>query len=170
MMTQASIQFFFEYHYWATAHLLTACEALTPEQWNLKHGHSWDSVHGVLAHMLGAEIIWLTRWRGVSPTALLGAADFPTLAEVRYRWAEIEREGRAFIMECDDARLARPFAFSDTKGNPYSLPLGPVMLHVANHGTHHRGEVAAMLALLNVPHPEDDLIKYIREQAVPLGR
>ncbi|MGH2521990.1 MAG: DinB family protein [Anaerolineales bacterium] len=37
------------------------------------------------------------------------------------------------------------------------------MLHVANHGTHHRGELAAMLALLNAPHPEDDLLDYFIE-------
>jgi uncharacterized damage-inducible protein DinB len=159
----------FDYHYWATAQLLTACEALTPEQWEQPHGHSWASVHGVVAHMLAAEIIWLTRWQGTSPTVLLGAADFPALADVRRRWVEVESQVRAFIAECDDARLARPFSFSDTKGKPYVLPLGPVMMHVANHGTHHRGEVAAMLAQLNVPHPEDDMIRYIREQAVPSG-
>ncbi|HLB46153.1 MAG TPA: DinB family protein [Anaerolineales bacterium] len=38
------------------------------------------------------------------------------------------------------------------------------MLHLANHGTHHRGELAAMLALMDVPHPEDDLILYARQK------
>ncbi|MBI4772019.1 MAG: damage-inducible protein DinB, partial [Chloroflexi bacterium] len=34
-----------------------------------------------------------------------------------------------------------------------------------NHSNHHRGELAAMLALLNVPHPEDDMLYYFREGA-----
>jgi uncharacterized damage-inducible protein DinB len=28
--------------------------------------------------------------------------------------------------------------------------------HVANHGTHHRGELAAMFAMMEAPHPEED--------------
>jgi uncharacterized damage-inducible protein DinB len=34
------------------------------------------------------------------------------------------------------------------------------MGHLANHGTHHRGELAAMFALLEAAHPEEDWYLY----------
>lgn len=165
----STLTLFYDYHYWMTARLLQACEALTPAQWSQQHGHSWESVHGLVAHMLGAEIIWIARWQGTSLAAMPGAADFPTLADIRARWMTVEAEVRAFLAACDDTRLAQPFNYFDTKGRPYTIALGPVMLHVANHGTHHRGELVAMLALMNVPHPEDDLLRYLFGQPRPLA-
>jgi uncharacterized damage-inducible protein DinB len=164
MLTAKTLTFLYDYGYWMNARMLTACEALTAEQWDQPLGHSWGSVHGVLAHMLAAEVIWLARWRGHSPTSLLQAEAVPTLAEVRAEWARVEADLRRFIGECDEARLAADFSYTNTRGQAFSVPLGPVMLHVANHGTHHRGELVAMLTVLGVPHPEDDLLWYILEQ------
>jgi len=164
MTTLATITTLYDYHYWANAGLLRACEALKPEQWDLPLGPSWGSVHRLLVHMLDAERIWLARWQGDSPTALLKSEELPTLASVRQAWASIEAQLRAFVGQCDDARLDRDLSYANTKGVRYASPLVHLMLHLANHGTHHRGELAALLTLLEVPHPEDDLLYYLREQ------
>jgi uncharacterized damage-inducible protein DinB len=164
MVTVQTLRFLYDYHYWMNARMLQACETLTPEQWDQPLGHSWGSVHGTLAHMLAAEVIWLARWRGHSPKTMLKAEAVPVLADVRAEWARVEADLRRFIGECDEARLVADFAWVNTRGLSFSAPLGPVMLHVANHGTHHRGELVAMLTLLGVPHPEDDLLWYINEQ------
>ena len=164
-ISKATLTLIYDYHYWITAQVLDACAALTPDQWREPRGHSWGSVHGVAAHMLAAETIWLRRWQGESPQALLAAEAVPALAAVRGAWAPIEAEVRAFIAGCDEARLAADFTYVNTRGQTFSLPLGAVMLHVANHGTHHRGELAAMLATLAVPHPEDDLLYYLIARA-----
>lgn len=163
MITLSTLATLYDYHYWANARLLAACGALTPEQWDRPLGHSWGSVHGVLAHMLAAETLWLTRWQGASPTSLRQPEEFPTLADLRRAWAEVEANLRGFLRQCDDARLNRDLHYTTTKGVPQVQLLGELMLHVANHGTHHRGELAAMLAILEVPHPEDDLVYYLRE-------
>jgi uncharacterized damage-inducible protein DinB len=34
------------------------------------------------------------------------------------------------------------------------------MAHLSNHGTYHRGELAAMFAMMNAPHPEEDWYLY----------
>lgn len=163
-IANSTIRLLYDYHYWANRRMLDACESLTPEQWGKPLGHSWGSVHGLLAHMLAAEVLWLLRWKGTSPTSLLNAEEVPTLADVRRRWADQETDMRRFIALCDDARLNALLHYRTTRGDPQSDLLGVLMLHVANHGTHHRGELAAMLALLNAPHPEDDLILFAREK------
>ncbi len=164
MITIDPIRLLYDYHYWANARMLDACEALTTEQWHRPHGHSWGSAHGMLTHMLAAETIWLSRWKGTSPTILLKPEEFPALVDIRRQWAEIEDDLRRFIAACDDARLNSVLHYRTTRGDPQGDLLGVLMLHLANHGTHHRGELAAMLALMDVPHPEDDLILYARQK------
>jgi uncharacterized damage-inducible protein DinB len=164
MITLSTLTLLYDYHYWATDRMLTACERLTPDQWGRPLGHSWGSVHGMLAHMLAAEALWLSRWQGVSPTSLRQPEEFPALADVRREWSAVEANLRGFLRECDEARLNSELRYTTTKGAPQASPLGELMLHVVNHGTHHRGELAAMLALLGAPHPEDDLIFYLREK------
>lgn len=164
MLTPQSLQFMYDYHYWMNAKMLAACEALTPTQWDQAMGHSWGSVHGVVVHMLAAELIWYARWNGESPKKLAQPEEYPTLAAVRAAWAPMEAQMRAFIAQCNEARLKADFSWTNTRGQNFSAPLGPVMLHVANHATHHRGELVGMLALLDVAHPEDDLLWYIYDQ------
>ncbi|HEY6073726.1 MAG TPA: DinB family protein, partial [Anaerolineales bacterium] len=81
----------YEYNYWANARYLRAAEGLTPEQFTRKQGHSWDSVQGVLVHMMNSEIMWPRRWRGEPAAASLNSADFPTAAAVIERWAGVEQ-------------------------------------------------------------------------------
>ena len=164
MTVLSTLTLLFEYSLWADTRVLEACESLTPEQWDQSLGHSWGSVHGLLAHILAVEILWFARWQGESPTSLRSTEDFPTLADVRRAWLEVKAEMRDFIQYCDEARLQHNLSYMTTKGVPYSEPLWQLMLHLFNHGTHHRGELAAMLTLLGVPHPEDDLLFYLREK------
>lgn len=167
LIPKTTLTLIYDYHYWMNAQMLEACQALTPAQWDQALGHSWGSVHGLLVHMLAAEEIWLRRWQGESPRSLRRPEEFPLLADVRRAWMDQEQAVRAFLAGLDDARLAADFSYTNTRGQPFTLPLGPVMLHVANHGTHHRGELVAMLAILEVAHPEDDLLRYLQAQVKP---
>jgi uncharacterized damage-inducible protein DinB len=162
----ATLTLLYNYHYWANAKFIEACIALTPEQWAQPLGHSWGTVQGLLAHMALAEDIWFSRiLEGVSPTEMPATSAYPTLDAVQSRLTYWEPRIKAFLAQCTDDRLAADLHYTTTKGAPQVQPLGGILLHVANHGTHHRGELAAMLALLDVPHPEDDLLFYLREQA-----
>jgi uncharacterized damage-inducible protein DinB len=47
------------------------------------------------------------------------------------------------------------------------MPLLPTLLHVFNHGTHHRGQISAALTALGRPAPEMDFVHMLlREQAL----
>ena len=157
----------YDYHYWANHRVLTAAERLTDEQLHQQQGQSWGSVHGTLLHMMNAEWIWLRRWNGESPRAFFSPDDYPTLAALRERWNELEAEMLAFVAAQAQPSLERALVFTTTVGQARSLLLWQAMAHVPNHGTHHRAELAAMLASLNVPHPEDELSRYFLEKTGP---
>ena len=72
----------------------------------------------------------------------------------------------AFVAAQTQSSLQGVLTYTTTAGQARSLILWQAMAHVPNHGTHHRAELAAMLASMNVPHPENDLNRYFLERTV----
>jgi uncharacterized damage-inducible protein DinB len=156
----------YAYHRWANRTLFDAASALGPDvDRDVGTQFSVPTVKGMLAHVYGADWIWLSRWTGTSPTRVPGAADFATLEELRARWDELEREQQAFVEGLGESDLERAVDFKDTAGKPYRLPLGGLLQHVANHATHHRSEIATMLTMLRGAPPATDLVVYLRARA-----
>jgi uncharacterized damage-inducible protein DinB len=150
----------YQYHYWANLQVLATAAILTPEQLFRPQGHSWGSVYGILFHMTNAEWIWLQRWKGFSPPSLPAPDQFPDLESVRTRWEGLESEITAYISAQDSTSLQREVQYTNTSGMKYHLPLWQMMVHVPNHGTHHRGELAAMFAQMEIDHSEEDWLYY----------
>jgi len=68
-------------------------------------------------------------------------------------------EGVADAADRDGAQAK--IAYRDMKGSPYEQPLWQILLHVVNHGTHHRGQAAGFLAVMATP-ASIDLIAFYR--------
>jgi uncharacterized damage-inducible protein DinB len=150
----------YDYTYWANKRYVAVAEGLSEEQLHRKQGHSWDSVHGVLLHMLSSETRWLMRWGGEAPRGHLAPEDFPTLATVIEKWASVEKELRDFLEAQTEESLEEVRPYINFQGERFQLPLWQMMAHIINHETHHRGELAAMFALMNVPHAEEEVVQY----------
>jgi uncharacterized damage-inducible protein DinB len=150
----------YDYSYWANHRYFAVAEGLTGEQLHKMQGHSWGDVHAMFVHMMSSEWVWLQRWHGASPKAHLSKEDFPPLASVKERAGQIEAEMRAFIEAQTEETLQSVITYSNFSGETFHVPLWQMLMHVANHATHHRGELAAMFALMDVPHPEEEAIQY----------
>lgn len=162
MVTAAYMRTLFDYGTWATARLLDAAEGLSPAELGRELLAGLPPILPTLTHTLAAEVIWRKRWEGESPTALLAAAEVPTLAALRERW---RAEGAALagrLAALSDEALAETISYTDTKGRPHSAPLWQVLVQVANHGSCHRAEVAAMLTALGRSPGDLDMIFYFR--------
>ncbi len=154
------IQQAYEYMYWATQRYFAVAEGLTDEQLHRLQGHSWGDVHATLVHMMSSEWTWLQRAQGSSPKRALDPVDYPTLAALKQRWAELQTQTRAFIDAQTDESFQAAITYTNTRGETFHVPMWQMLAQVINHQTHHRGELAAMYALMNVPHPEDEMIQY----------
>ena len=166
-MTLQDILTLYDYNAWANARSLGAAEPLTPEQFLRDLGNSFPSLRDTLAHILAAEWIWLRRWLGESPSGLLPAAEFPSVARLRDRFADIERERRAFLEGLDEARLTQPLNYRDNAGRSASLLLVHSLQHVMNHGTYHRGQITTMLRQLGAKPVSTDLSRFHFECGAP---
>jgi uncharacterized damage-inducible protein DinB len=135
----------YDYNAWANARILDTAAALTLEQLLAPGGASFESVRDTLVHTMGAQWLYLERWRGRSPRALPDAAAFADLAAIRARWDEIERETQVLVAALDDARLMAPLSYVNMQGETWTYPLWQQMLHQVNHATQHRSEAAVLL-------------------------
>lgn len=152
----------YDYNYSVNQRVLAQAGRLQPAQLDLVLLEGLGSVRAILTHALGAERVWLRRWRGDTPVGMLRPEEVPSLAELAALWREEERQMRDFLAGLGDADLDRKIAYTNLRGEPFTERLGPMMLHVVNHGTQHRSEVAALLTALGQSPGELDLINYLR--------
>jgi uncharacterized damage-inducible protein DinB len=159
-MDLETIRELYEYNRWANARSLQAASTASPADFTKEVGGSFASLRGTLAHVYGAEWIWLERWRGASPRKLPFALDFPDVETIRSRWQDVEREQREFLDALDPARLAEVVSYVNLKGESFAYPLGRMLQHVVNHSTYHRGQVATLLRQLGATPLSTDLLLY----------
>jgi uncharacterized damage-inducible protein DinB len=151
----------YDYHRWANRRLFAVATGLG-EGATRDLGRHWSmpSVKGMFAHLCGADLIWLERWKGTLPARLLGDADFATLEEVRARWDPVEVEQRAFVEGLAEADLEHPVSYRNIEGAEFTVRLGSLLQHVVNHATHHRSEIATMITLLSGSPPDTGINTY----------
>ncbi|MGB8012853.1 MAG: DinB family protein [Terriglobales bacterium] len=160
-MSLAFVNELFNYNYWARDRVLQSCATLTGEQFLRPLGNSFPSIRDTLAHLVAAEWIWLERWRGRSPRALLSAEEFPTLASVSERWRMVEAEMRAYLATLSEETLESTVTYVNSKGETWTYDLWRMMVHLLNHQSYHRGQVATLLRQLGMkPLTVDFLVAY----------
>ena len=156
-----------DYHYWARDRVLAAIEPLSPQQFVRDLGSSFPSVRDTLAHLHGAEWVWMLRCAGESPTQHLPLDRFADLGEVRAAWADTETRLRALVHNLDDEGTERVIAYRLFNGQAGQARLWQLVQHLVNHGSFHRGQLATMLRQLGAkPAASMDLVAFYRE----LGR
>lgn len=155
----------FAYNAWASARLLRAAAGMAPAELDAAPIPACGSLRAVFAHTIGAEEIWRRRWEGESPTGLPDPAEFPTIEAITARWEDEQRRWQAHLAHLADETLLGALSYTSLSGVPFHNPLWQILAHLANHGTQHRSELAAMLTALGRSPGDLDLIVYFRSLA-----
>lgn len=176
MTLAAQYQAFARYNTWMNTRLYELCATLSDEDRKRDLGAFFRSVHGTLNHLLLTDRGWLGRFtrdsalvesrdadgNPIAPTGRLDQelyADFGLLRKERVRTdASIE----AWADSLDDARLAAPFRYRTSAGQPYEHPLWWAVTHFFNHQTHHRGQLTTLLKQLGHDPGVTDLVAFLR--------
>jgi len=145
------------YNAWATSRLMRLIEQIPPEHLAHDFQTADRSILGTMVHVFGADRIWLRRVKG-EPVAAFLTDDDRCLATLQRDWPAVHEQWAVCV--ADPSRVVH---YQDLKGNPYSSTLSEIVLHVVNHATHHRGQVAGFLRTLGHTPPPLDLIRYYRE-------
>ena len=160
-MSIALIREHYDYHRWANRRLFDLAAGLGDGVTRDMGAHwSFPTLKGMFAHIYGADNVWLTRWKGSSPSRLLGDKDFASMADLRAKWDALETEQQAFVAGLAEADLTRPVGYRNTEGKEFQVALGALLQHVVNHATHHRSEAATMITLISGSPPDTGINTY----------
>lgn len=114
----------------------------------------------LFAHVLGAEHVWLSRL-AQRPSRY---AVWPTLSldECAALAAENVAELRSLVERLTPAELAREVDYRNSAGLPFRSRVEDIVLHVALHGTYHRGQVALVVRGSGGEPAPTDFIAFVR--------
>lgn len=159
-MTLDQIRWLDAFNRWANARYLERIRLLTDEQLTRTVESSFCSVLATLSHVILAEWIWLRRWQGDSPTVGPAWMKQPTLELLETVLAEVEAERQAFFSTLPPEQLAEDVHYTLGDGTAGSLRLDSLVLHVFNHATYHRGQLATLLRQVGATPPATDLLDF----------
>ena len=155
----------YAYNGWANERVRASIQGLDPEVFKRDLGASFGSLQGTVAHLVSAQWNWLKRWKGQSAKQPLPAQQFASPGEANRRWVEVDRALAGFVDGLDASHLQQPLALTTPQGRRVSNLLWQAMLHVVNHSSYHRGQIAAMLRQVGATPQATDLMLYFREQS-----
>lgn len=156
------IKISWEYNIWAADRLLGAAADLSDGDFLRDLGDGVGSVRSKLAHICGADSVWLGRIEGDSSPVMPPPEEFPSARELRTRQEAIHRRFLEIVNEAEPVRRSRKIAYRNLKGVEFETPLDEILMHVANHGTYHRGQAASLIRRLTGTPPVTDLIEFFR--------
>ncbi len=152
------------YTMWANTRLYDACATLSDAARKQDRQVYFTSIHQTLNHILVGDRIWASRFYGTPWTDYrLDAelyADFNALRAAQM--AETEKLLN-WLESYDDPDFGGTFAYQTAAGGQYETRLILGLTHAFNHGTHHRGQVHAMITQAGGEGPDLDLIFYNRD-------
>jgi RimJ/RimL family protein N-acetyltransferase/uncharacterized damage-inducible protein DinB len=123
-------------------------------------GSSPPSALNLLAHILGAEHVWLARLNGVPPTSAVWP-EF-SLAQCRQLSEENELGYRALIFELSPPGLRRIVEYRNSAGQDLQSAVEDILVHVFLHGAYHRGQIAMQLRMAEAVPQGTDYIGFAR--------
>lgn len=168
-MTVKDLERLYDYGYWANRKLFQVVSQLTPEQFTQTVAGSYGSIRNTLVHVLSAEWGWLDRCGGAERGPALKPEDYPTLESLVDTWSTVEAHVREFLSKQKDDDLARTVEFTNPRGKKRSMVLGALIQHAANHGVHHRGQVALLLRSIGYAPGNVDMLFYDAEKRSALA-
>ena len=163
--TYDDLNLLIDYHYWARDRILEAVATVTPEQFTRPMGSSFSSIRDTIAHICGAERIWIARLKQEKPEGFPKPDRLSDIDTARQEWSELEGEMREQLKRLGPEAVERTIDYQNLRGQNQSDLLWQILQHVVNHGTYHRGQLVTMLRGLGIEKiPDTDFSVFIRRR------
>ncbi len=137
-------------------------------------GVYYKSIDGTVEHMAWAIVLWLKRFASFGSYPVLGSSALVSRpldetktavsgdsAKVAALLVEASALLRRFIDEVPDSELERRVSYRTTDGKELVRTYWHTIFQVLGHGTHHRGEISAVLDQNGVANDFNGFISYM---------
>jgi uncharacterized damage-inducible protein DinB len=138
-MTLDELRDLYAYDAWANGRTFAAVLALPAGVADAAVVSSFPSIRATLAHLVGAEWVWLRRWLGESPPEIPGWTSGDDTAGLLRQLKAIEAERQVWLDQLTARDLTRVLGYRNLAGQSFADPLADLLRHVVNHSSYHRG-------------------------------
>ncbi|MDF3052490.1 MAG: damage-inducible protein DinB [Geminicoccaceae bacterium] len=143
-----------DYDIWANRQTLASLGADVPPPQSLK----W------MAHIVGAECLWLARLRRESSPLPVWPA--LSVLECGERLADLARQWPTFL-DAHLESLGESISYTNSQGEAWSNTVEEILTHVTVHSAYHRGQIASDLRAAGMTPAYTDYIHAVRRGFVP---
>jgi uncharacterized damage-inducible protein DinB len=140
----------YQYNAWANKRVLGALE---------QQEVSDEKILSLMSHVLSAQFIWLHRITD-KPTEALPLWERYDLSTLVSMESEIGQKWLAFVTESEN--FDRKLTYKNYVGNPYVNNVEQIMIHLVNHSTYHRAQIALLMRQKGYEPINTDFITYDR--------
>ncbi len=112
----------------------------------------------LFGHVLNAQHVWVSRIKGIKPEfeswTLQNQSSFKQLQEQNIS---------ALLQLLESLDLSQEIEYRSFAGEPFKSVISDILLHVVNHSTYHRAQIAAQFKQSGITPPVTDYVFLKRE-------
>ncbi|HYC84307.1 MAG TPA: DinB family protein [Chryseosolibacter sp.] len=140
----------YQYNAWATKRVIGTL---------VRQQVSDQKILSLLGHVVAAQFLWLHRIKGLPPADVKLWGEY-TLDQLIPMSENIARQWLEFVESTDD--FNRELTYKNYVGDPYTNNVEMIMIHLVNHSSYHRAQIAMLLRQKGFEPINTDFITYDR--------
>jgi uncharacterized damage-inducible protein DinB len=143
---------------WANHRLLSACEALTPDEFAAPRTSFFPSLRKTLNHILDVDLYYIDALEGLDALRRYSEPDrdYPDARSLRLVQTASDKRLIGFCERQTEESLQSDCVLPRPNRRPPPTSVASVLEHLFQHDTHHRGQAHAMLAGTRIKPPQLD--------------
>jgi uncharacterized damage-inducible protein DinB len=140
----------YQYNEWATKRVLDCLnrQSVTDEK-----------IISILGHVIAAQYLWLHRIKGLPPAQVKLWGDY-TLPQLNEMGQEVAGMWLEYVTQTEE--FDRELTYHNYVGDPYVNNVEMIMIHLVNHSSYHRAQIALLLRQKGFEPINTDFITYDR--------
>jgi uncharacterized damage-inducible protein DinB len=118
-----------------------------------------EKILSLMGHIVAAQFLWLHRIKGLPPPDLK-LWDNHKLEKLTRLGEDAGNQWLEFVEKTDD--FNREMTYKNYTGDPYTNNVEMIMIHLVNHSSYHRAQIAMLLRQKGFEPINTDFITYDR--------
>lgn len=123
-----------------------------------------EKIVSLFSHILKSEDVWLKRILNIEPETQNFNLPF-MIDELQSSLNEVSSLADNVILSLTEDKLTNLIEYSNLQGKRFGNRISDILIHVFNHATYHRGQIAKLFRKEELRAPITDYIIFIREKS-----
>jgi uncharacterized damage-inducible protein DinB len=152
------------YNAWANERIIDMIRQADRDVYDLPVENSFPSIRKTIFHIWDAQVIWLSRLQGNSPTDWPSKTKNQSVEGFETDFLDQSKNFFLHVREAQSDFFNLECTYQNLRGEQCVTNHSSIILHCMNHSTYHRGQIITMLRTLGIQGIQStDYITYLRK-------